>query len=388
MLEEAPDLRTVGIFEELMPASRTGRRRAPHPGTPRAGVAGAARSGTRDRVPPEPSARATRNTDFTDAGGLRIAVAGEPLDHLLYLFRLAYFGFSHVHVVLAGESFAALAEGLRQALRTLGGVPREHRSDSLSTAYRNLDADGREDATARYAALCAHYGMAPTRNNRGEWHENGAPWRGRTVISSAPSGMPCCCAARATSTFWPTTAPSSTRWWAGATAIGACALTPSARCCRRGAPTTSTRFASGSFVLRRVFYSVPYDHLELFLGATPLMTLARGRVRSGGRNGHVVDYRHVIPRPAAQAHGAAQLGLPRRAVPPRRVPPRLRRPARRPGRTARLPRHRRAPGPWPTNATAKPPWPRGSTHPSTRARCPIPRRWRRRSRPPPRPCPP
>ena len=36
------------------------------------------------------------------------------------------------------------------------------------------------------------------------------------------------------------------------------------------------------------------DRLELFLGATPLTTLARGRVRPDGRNDHVVDYRHVI----------------------------------------------------------------------------------------------
>ena len=41
-------------------------------------------------------------------------------------------------------------------------------------AYRNLDVDQREDATQRYAALCAHYDMAPTRNNRGESHENGS----------------------------------------------------------------------------------------------------------------------------------------------------------------------------------------------------------------------
>ena len=31
----------------------------------------------------------------------------------------------------------------------------------------------------------------------------------------------------------------------------------------------------------------------MFLGTTPLMTLARGRPRAG-RNGYVVDYRHVI----------------------------------------------------------------------------------------------
>ena len=113
-------------------------------------------------------------SDFTDASSLAVTVVREPLNHRLYHFRLAYSGFSHAHVVLGGESFTALAEGLQHALWTLGGAPREHRSDSLSVAYRNLDRDQREDATARYTALCAHYGMAPTRNNRGESHENGA----------------------------------------------------------------------------------------------------------------------------------------------------------------------------------------------------------------------
>ena len=53
-------------------------------------------------------------------------------------------------------------------------VPAEHRSDSLSAAFRNLDADAAEDQTRRYEALCAHYRMQPTRNNRGVAHENGA----------------------------------------------------------------------------------------------------------------------------------------------------------------------------------------------------------------------
>jgi hypothetical protein len=38
-----------------------------------------------------------------------------------------------------------LAEGLQNALWTLGGVPEQHRSDSLSAAFRNLDADAKED---------------------------------------------------------------------------------------------------------------------------------------------------------------------------------------------------------------------------------------------------
>lgn len=60
------------------------------------------------------------------------------------------------------------------AIWALGGVPREHRTDSLSAAFRNLEAQAREDLTTRYEALCAHYGMQPTPNNRGIAHEYGA----------------------------------------------------------------------------------------------------------------------------------------------------------------------------------------------------------------------
>jgi hypothetical protein len=55
-----------------------------------------------------------------------------------------------------------------------GRAPLLHRSHSLSAAFRNLDDDTRQDQTRRYEALCAHYRMAPTRNNRGVAHENGS----------------------------------------------------------------------------------------------------------------------------------------------------------------------------------------------------------------------
>ena len=83
-------------------------------------------------------------SDFTAMGDAAITIAGAALDHRLYHFRLAYSGFQHAHVVLGGESFAALAEGLQNALWSLGGAPREHRSDSLSAAFRNLDRDARD----------------------------------------------------------------------------------------------------------------------------------------------------------------------------------------------------------------------------------------------------
>ena len=113
-------------------------------------------------------------SDFTDTSELAITVAGIVLEHRLYHFRLAFSGFAHAHVVLGGESFVALAEGLQNALWALGGVPLEHRSDSLSAAFCNLDRDAQEDLTKRYEALMRHYEMTPSRNNRGVAHENGS----------------------------------------------------------------------------------------------------------------------------------------------------------------------------------------------------------------------
>ncbi len=43
----------------------------------------------------------------------------------------------------------------------------------MGAAVRPLDAGGREDFTAHYHGLMAHYGMEPTLNNAGEAHENG-----------------------------------------------------------------------------------------------------------------------------------------------------------------------------------------------------------------------
>jgi hypothetical protein len=104
----------------------------------------------------------------------RVIVAGQLFDCRLYHFRLPFSGFEHAHVVLGGESFVALAEGLQNALWSLGGVPEQHRSDSLSAAFRNLGADAKEDLTTCYEAFCGHYGITPTRNNPGVSHENGS----------------------------------------------------------------------------------------------------------------------------------------------------------------------------------------------------------------------
>jgi len=111
-------------------------------------------------------------SDFTAMGELRITIANAPFAHILYHFVLAFSRWEHVEVVEGGESFESLSKGLQNALWQAGGAPQEHRSDSLSAAFKNLTEE--EDFTVRYTALLDHYGMAGTRNNRGVSHENGS----------------------------------------------------------------------------------------------------------------------------------------------------------------------------------------------------------------------
>lgn len=101
-----------------------------------------------------------------------ITIQGQEFTHLLYQFRFAYSGWRYVQIVLGGESYSALADGLQSALTLAGGSPLEHRTDSLSAAFKNHREE--QTLTQSYEALCAHYHVRPTRNNRGVSHENGA----------------------------------------------------------------------------------------------------------------------------------------------------------------------------------------------------------------------
>jgi transcriptional regulator with XRE-family HTH domain len=112
-------------------------------------------------------------SDFTELKEGSITVAGQVLEHRFFHFRLPFSGWCHTEVIHGGESFVALSEGLQNALAACGGVPAEHRSDSLSACYRNRNGNYTSDFTSRYSELCAHLGLIATRNNKGVAHENG-----------------------------------------------------------------------------------------------------------------------------------------------------------------------------------------------------------------------
>ena len=158
LLKDAPGLRPIAIFEELCrrhPDLSAGTRRT----LERRIRSWKAVNGPDREVifrQEHPPGRMGLS-DFTEVADLGVTIAGQNLDGRLYHFRLPFSGFEHAHVVLGGESFVALAEGLQNALWALGGVPEQHRTDSLSAAFRNLNAEAKEDLTTRYEAFCAYY---------------------------------------------------------------------------------------------------------------------------------------------------------------------------------------------------------------------------------------
>lgn len=253
-------------------------------------------------------------SDFTDMGSLGVTIAGGPLDHLLYHFRLVWSGFEHAHVIVGGESFVALAEGLQNALWSVGGAPHEHRSDSLSAAFRNLDADARTDLTLRYDQLCAHYRMTPTRNNKGIAHENGSIESAHGHLKNAIRDALLMRGARDFDTIQAYRAFIDEI--AGRRNAAKGKRIKVERAHLQGLPERRTTdfeevivtvSSTGGFVLRKVFYTVPSrlighrlrvrlfdDRLEVFVGGTHLMTLPRGRAHANGKHDQVVNYHHVI----------------------------------------------------------------------------------------------
>lgn len=253
-------------------------------------------------------------SDFTDAGTLGVTIAGEGFPHRFYHFVLAYSGWEHAAVVLGGESFTALAEHLQNALWTLGGVPGEHRTDSLSAAFRNLTREEADDVTRRYQELCDHYGLKASRNNPGEAHENGAVEAHHGHLKDA---LVQALILRGSRDFDSLDSYRAflDRLVARRNLHRRDKLRAELPCLRALPERRTTDFVelvapvtrTGGFQACGVFYSAPSrlighrlrvhvhdDRIEAFLGNTCVVRHPRGRGNGNGKRVHVVDYRHVI----------------------------------------------------------------------------------------------
>jgi len=254
-------------------------------------------------------------SDFTEPKeSFHITIRGKALNHRLFHFRLPFSGWSYVRVIESGESFVALTTSLNDAFHRLGGAPQTHRTDSLSAAYKNLSNDEQQDATQRYQEFCDHYGMKPTRNNRGVSHENGAIESphghlkrriGQELMIRGSSDFDC--------------VESYSRWLDDLVSKlnrrNQDKITEERKALIPLPPVRAVDYdevvcpvsSTSTIIAKRVTYTVPsrligealrvrvYEcHLELFLGNDKTHELQRAFPGSGSKRGRKIDFRHVI----------------------------------------------------------------------------------------------
>lgn len=265
-------------------------------------------------------------SDFTNAAALQVTIGGAVLLHLLYQFALAFSGWRYVEVVLTGESFAALSSGLQNAVWMMGGVPEEHRTDSLSAAFNNHAEHLL--LTSRYEGLCVDYGMRPSRNNLGVSHENGSIEARQGTLKRTMEQALLLRGHRdfedlsAYRFFVAEVMGRMNRRVSRQFTVERALLGPlPARRSSEFEETDARVTKYSTLTVQRVLYTTPSrlvghrlkirlytDHLEGWLGGVCVLELRRGQPGPGNRRGKVVDYRHLLPglkrKPGAFARSA------------------------------------------------------------------------------------
>jgi hypothetical protein len=254
-------------------------------------------------------------SDFTHPKKIQVTINGEPFEHIFYHFRLPYSGFNYMQVFIgSGESYTAFAQGLQEALRYLGGVPKVHRTDSLSASFKNLSQDDQEDLTERYKAFVEHYNMQATRINPGEGHENGAIESSHRHIKNR---IEQCLIVRGSADFasfdeyrkfvQEVTKQHNQQFskYIDAERLSLQPL-PETKAVDYTEIIAVVNCMS-AITVRQVTYSVPSrligerlnvrvynDRLECYLGSTNVITISRACHPVRGARGYKIDYRHII----------------------------------------------------------------------------------------------
>jgi len=109
-------------------------------------------------------------SDFTRMNKLGITICGVPFPHMLYHFVLCLSNWETVSICFS-ESYESLSAGLQNALWKLGGIPRYHKTDNLTSAVNKVGSP--EEFTANYQGLADHYGFTACHTQPAHPNENG-----------------------------------------------------------------------------------------------------------------------------------------------------------------------------------------------------------------------
>jgi hypothetical protein len=110
-------------------------------------------------------------TDFTNCDELLVTILGVAFCHLLCHSVLPYSNWQWATICLS-ESMAALRQGVQAALRQLGKRPKFHQTDNSTAATHEL-GNGERGFNEDYARWMAHLGMTPRTIGIGKSEQNG-----------------------------------------------------------------------------------------------------------------------------------------------------------------------------------------------------------------------
>lgn len=172
-LKEAPELEAKTLFEELC-AREPGRYKPGQLRTLQRRVRQwRAQQGPEKQVffAQEHRPGEAMQTDFTWANELGVTVGGQPFAHLLCHPVLPYSNWEWA-TVCHSESMAAIKRGVQAAVFRLGKVPRYHQTDNSTSATHDL-RNGKRGFNAEYLSLMKHLGMEPRTIEVGKKEQNG-----------------------------------------------------------------------------------------------------------------------------------------------------------------------------------------------------------------------
>lgn len=247
-------------------------------------------------------------TDFTWANELNVTILGVAFAHMFCHFVLPFSNWQWV-TVCSSESMAAITRGVQSSLFQLGRIPIWHQTDN-STAATHLGSSGERCFNDNYLSVMAHFGMKPRTTGVGEKEQNGDVESANGVLKRRLEQM---LLVRGSRDF--ESVPAYEKW--------------AQSVCNDANKGRSKRFAEelaampvlrvkrlaehqeldfkvspwGTIRVNHNAYSVPsrligetlrihlsMSHLEVFYAGKMLFTIER----ISGRNGHAINYRHVV----------------------------------------------------------------------------------------------
>lgn len=111
-------------------------------------------------------------TDFFNANELNITIGGERFEHLVCHPVLPYSNWEWA-TVCSSESLMALRVGVQSALFQLGRVPEWHQTDNSTAATHRPTEGKKRPFNDEYQAVMDHFGMKPRTIEVGESNQNG-----------------------------------------------------------------------------------------------------------------------------------------------------------------------------------------------------------------------